>query len=66
MKKKAYLTISMIEDELGNVSVSFSGAGYGENLNNIAEVIIGQLLMAERLSNGKLVVQIPIHSKHIQ
>ena len=65
-KEKSYLNISMIEDELGRVTVSFSGAGYGENLGNLAEAMIGQLLMAERFSNGKLIVQIPVHSEHIQ
>lgn len=63
---KAYLNICLIEDELGRVMVSLEGAGDGDNIERIGSAIIGQLLMAERMSDGKLIVQIPQYSEFVQ
>ena len=64
--KRAYLNISLIEDEVGRVTVSLAGAGDGDNIERIGSAIIGQLLLAERLSEGKLVVQVPQYSEFVQ
>lgn len=66
MDKRAYLNISLIEDEVGRVTVSLAGAGDGDNIERIGSAIIGQLLLAERLSEGKLVVQVPQYSEFVQ
>ena len=66
MEKRASLNISLIEDELGRVTVSLAGAGDGDNIERIGSAIIGQLLLAERLSEGKLVVQVPQYSEFVQ
>jgi len=66
MHKRAYLNICLIEDELGRVMVTLEGAGDGDNIEKIGTAIIGQLLLAERLSEGKLVVQVPQYSEFVQ
>jgi len=66
MHKRAYLNICLIEDELGRVTVTLEGAGDGDNIEKIGTAIIGQLLLAERLSEGKLVVQVPQYSEFVQ
>jgi hypothetical protein len=66
MNKRAYLNICLIEDELGRVMVTLEGAGDGDNIERIGTAIIGQLLLAERLSEGKLVVQVPQYSEFVQ
>jgi len=66
MHKRAYLNICLIEDELGRVTVTLEGAGDGDNIERIGTAIIGQLLLAERLSEGKLVVQVPQYSEFVQ
>lgn len=65
-KSVGYLNICLIEDSLGRVMVNFEGAGDGENIERIGSVIIGQLMMAERISNGKLIVQVPQYSEFVQ
>lgn len=66
MHKRAYLNICLIEDEVGRVTVTLAGAGDGDNIERIGTAIIGQLLLAERLSEGKLVVQVPQYSEFVQ
>jgi hypothetical protein len=66
LNKRAYLNICLIEDELGRVTVTLEGAGDGDNIEKIGTAIIGQLLLAERLSEGKLVVQVPQYSEFVQ
>jgi len=66
LDKRAYLNICLIEDELGRVTVTLEGAGDGDNIERIGTAIIGQLLLAERLSEGKLVVQVPQYSEFVQ
>jgi len=66
LNKRAYLNICLIEDELGRVMVTLEGAGDGDNIEKIGTAIIGQLLLAERLSEGKLVVQVPQYSEFVQ
>ena len=66
MHKRAYLNICLIEDELGRVMVTLEGAGDGDNIEKIGTAIIGQLLLAEKLSEGKLVVQVPQYSEFVQ
>lgn len=66
LNKRAYLNICLIEDELGRVTVTLEGAGDGDNIERIGTAIIGQLLLAERLSEGKLVVQVPQYSEFVQ
>ena len=46
--------------------VTLEGAGDGDNIEKIGTAIIGQLLLAERLSEGKLVVQVPQYSEFVQ
>ena len=66
MHKRAYLNICLIEDELGRVMVTLEGVGDGDNIEKIGTAIIGQLLLAEKLSEGKLVVQVPQYSEFVQ
>jgi len=66
MNKRAYLNICLIEDELGRVMVTLEGAGDGDNIERIGTALIGQLLLAEKLSEGKLVVQVPQYSEFVQ
>jgi hypothetical protein len=66
MHKRAYLNICLIEDELGRVTVTLEGAGDGDNIERIGTALIGQLLLAEKLSEGKLVVQVPQYSEFVQ
>ena len=66
LNKRAYLNICLIEDELGRVTVTLEGAGDGDNIERIGTALIGQLLLAERLSEGKLVVQVPQYSEFVQ
>ena len=66
LNKRAYLNICLIEDELGRITVTLEGAGDGDNIEKIGTAIIGQLLLAERLSEGKLVVQVPQYSEFVQ
>jgi hypothetical protein len=66
MNKRAYLNICLIEDEVGRVTVTLEGAGDGDNIERIGTALIGQLLLAERLSEGKLVVQVPQYSEFVQ
>jgi len=66
MHKRAYLNICLIEDELGRVTVTLEGAGDGDNIERIGTAIIGQLLLAERLSEGRLIVQVPQYSEFVQ
>jgi hypothetical protein len=66
MNKRAYLNICLIEDELGRVTVTLEGAGDGDNIERIGTALIGQLLLAEKLSEGKLVVQVPQYSEFVQ
>jgi len=66
LDKRAYLNICLIEDEVGRVTVTLEGAGDGDNIERIGTAIIGQLLLAERLSEGKLVVQVPQYSEFVQ
>ena len=66
MDKRAYLNICLIEDELGRVTVTLEGAGDGDNIERIGTAIIGQLLLAERLSEGRLIVQVPQYSEFVQ
>jgi|APCry1669189034_1035192.scaffolds.fasta_scaffold72864_2 hypothetical protein len=66
MHKRAYLNICLIEDELGRVMVTLEGAGDGDNIERIGTALIGQLLLAEKLSEGKLVVQVPQYSEFVQ
>jgi len=66
MGKRAYLNICLIEDELGRVMVTLEGAGDGDNIERIGTALIGQLLLAEKLSEGKLVVQVPQYSEFVQ
>lgn len=66
MHKRAYLNICLIEDEVGRVTVTLEGAGDGDNIERIGTALIGQLLLAERLSEGKLVVQVPQYSEFVQ
>jgi hypothetical protein len=64
--KRAYLNICLIEDEVGRVTVTLEGAGDGDNIERIGTALIGQLLLAEKLSDGKLVVQVPQYSEFVQ
>jgi len=66
LDKRAYLNICLIEDELGRVTVTLEGAGDGDNIERIGTAIIGQLLLAERLSEGRLIVQVPQYSEFVQ
>jgi len=66
MNKRAYLNICLTEDELGNVTVSLAGAGDGDNIDRIGDALIGQLLLAERISGGRLVVNVPHYSDFVQ
>ena len=66
LNKRAYLNICLIEDELGRVTVTLEGAGDGDNIERIGTALIGQLLLAEKLSEGKLVVQVPQYSEFVQ
>ena len=66
LNKRAYLNICLIEDELGRVTVTLEGAGDGDNIERIGTAIIGQLLLAERLSEGRLIVQVPQYSEFVQ
>jgi len=66
MHKRAYLNICLIEDEVGRVTVTLEGAGDGDNIERIGTALIGQLLLAEKLSDGKLVVQVPQYSEFVQ
>lgn len=66
LNKRAYLNICLIEDEVGRVTVTLEGAGDGDNIERIGTALIGQLLLAERLSEGKLVVQVPQYSEFVQ
>ena len=58
--------ICLIEDEVGRVTVTLEGAGDGDNIERIGTALIGQLLLAEKLSDGKLVVQVPQYSEFVQ
>jgi hypothetical protein len=66
MNKRAYLNICLIEDEVGRVTVTLEGAGDGDNIERIGTALIGQLLLAEKLSDGRLVVQTPQYSEFVQ
>lgn len=66
LNKRAYLNICLIEDELGRVTVTLEGAGDGNNIERIGTALIGQLLLAEKLSEGRLVVQVPQYSEFVQ
>jgi len=66
MAKSAYLNICLIEDELGRATDTLEGAGDGDNIERIGTAIIGQLLLAERLSEGRLIVQVPQYSEFVQ
>ena len=66
MNKRAYLNICLIEDEVGRVTVTLAGAGDGDNIERIGTALIGQLLLAEKLSDGRLVVQAPQYSEFVQ
>ena len=66
MHRRAYLNICLIEDEVGRVTVTLEGAGDGDNIERIGTALIGQLLLAEKLSDGKLVVQVPQYSEFVQ
>lgn len=66
LNKRAYLNICLIEDELGRVTVTLEGAGDGNNIERIGTAVIGQLLLAEKLSEGRLVVQVPQYSEFVQ
>lgn len=66
LNKRAYLNICLIEDEVGTVTVTLEGAGDGDNIERIGTALIGQLLLAEKLSEGRLVVQVPQYSEFVQ
>ena len=66
MHKRAYLNICLIEDEVGRVTVTLEGAGDGDNIERIGTALIGQLLLAEKLSDGRLIVQVPQYSEFVQ
>ena len=66
LNQRAYLNFCLIEDEVGRVTVTLEGAGDGDNIERIGTALIGQLLLAERLSEGKLVVQVPQYSEFVQ